>query len=260
MKSLLLALVGLFPGVAAAQVIFQDDFSSGADDQWLRADFIGGTTYSAATGRYQMTTVELPAMDSFAFAGSAVIASALDPSFANGIFRTTVRMDNDATNVAMVARANVLATEGYGFLINNADPSQSFIGIGVLTNMVAVELVEVPIESGVDYIMEGALFGTELSLKVWEVGGVEPAEPQVRWSDSTYSMGIVGLGVLNQPASAGGSGGALSASFDDVSFAVPAPAVAPLMLVVGPVVWGRRGRGRGAEGQRGATRPLRRSR
>jgi hypothetical protein len=52
--------------------------------------------------------------------------------------------------------------------------------------------------------------------------------------------------MLNQPVQAGGSGGALSASFDDVSFTVPAPQLTPLLLVLGPVVGNGMRRRRGA--------------
>ena len=230
-----LLLLGCMPCAAGAQVIFSDDFADGDDADWLRADFIGSTTYSVTGGRYQMATPPLPPLDTFAFAGSAVIASAFDPSFANGVFRASVRMDNEQTNAAMVARANLMGTAGYGFLLNNANPAQSFIGIGALDNLIAVETFAMPLVAGVEYIMEGTLFGTALSLKVWEAGSAEPAEPQVRWNDSAYSMGLIGVAVLNQPVQAGGSGGVLSASFDDVSFTIPAPIVTPLLLVMGPV-------------------------
>ena len=106
-------------GLAApcpAQVIFSDDFAGGLDDQWVRTDLIGGTTYDPAGGRYQMTTVPLPPLDLLAAAGSVILPSALDPArYAHGVFRTAVRIDNDETNVVIAARLNDTATEGYVF-------------------------------------------------------------------------------------------------------------------------------------------------
>lgn len=215
----------VLPGVASAQLIFQDDFSDN-DDQWLRVDFIGGTSYTV-DGTYRIVSPPLPPVDAFALAGSAVIASASDPAFANGVLRTKVRLNNGATNAALVARVSAITNTGYTFVINSGGLGQDYVGIGILGGSnIAVERAPLSIDVGAEYFMEATFFGDALGLKVWRADEVEPSDPQVTWTDGSFDAGMVGVGVYNQRLSEGGTGGALNGSFDDFSFAIPGPSAA----------------------------------
>jgi hypothetical protein len=229
---------------AMAQQIFFDDFSSGNDGQWVRVDPIGGSTFGVVGGRYQMTSAVLPPMPSPAVGLGAFIAdsAANNPQYANGTLRTSLLLDNGATNALVTARANNDATLGYTFFINNVNTNSNFIGIGLLGVSSALASMSMPISEGVEYIIEASFFGTALSLKVWEAGQPEPAQPQVMWSDATFTSGAVGLGLYNQPTGSGGVGGALSGSFDNVSFTIPAPGGPVLAAFAGVLMGGRRRR------------------
>jgi len=223
-------------GAAHAQTIFSDDFSSGTDAAWIRADLIGGTTYNAASQSYQINSVPLPALPQFAGAGAIIGASAANPSaFANGSFRTTVRMNNAVTNVGILLRTDGTAGQGYLFGINNV---QNLIGISVRPDATFSQAgIQFDIDHDVDYFFEASAFGTTMSLKFWATTDPEPMNPLVVLNDATWTGGgFAAMIVYNHTNTAG----ALSATFDDVTFTIPAPGSAALLTMLGAVAIRRR--------------------
>lgn len=219
-----LAALSFAASAASAQIIFSDDFESGTDAKWTRIDLIGGTSYSAAGGRYQLESVPLPALPFTVATGSGISDSVTSPSlFAHGRFRASFRMDNAETSVTFAIRTDAAGSIGYALSMNNIENG---IGISILPSTTNTVWAPFTVEEGVEYIMEASFFGTSLGLKAWAAGDPEPLLPQLTLSDSTWlDGGIAALAMYNNGPS---EGTVLSASFDDVTFAVPAPGPATL--------------------------------
>jgi hypothetical protein len=208
------------PGLS---VLFTDDFNDGDDAGWVPADLIGGTTYDASSGSYTITTVPLPPLPFTVGAASFVAASLGDHAFCNSTFRTRVRFENAATNVTLIGRSTAESPPAhfYSFILNNANPSGNFIQIIRVDDDFGapVQLAFAPFEvtEGVDYYLVARMTGELLMLTVWRADDQEPSQPQLAAEDSTYkSQTAWGIAIFNQDSINGGSGGALSATFDDV--------------------------------------------
>ncbi|HEY3246543.1 MAG TPA: hypothetical protein VGM03_24625 [Phycisphaerae bacterium] len=208
---------------AHAQGLLVDDFNDGNDTGWTHVEGLepfgfGPTIYSATTGRYVIASSgTLPAYPLTLATGAVWEASASDPAYSNGTLRVNVRVDNASTNLFTVLRGSATNGNGYGFAANHV---VNLIQIVRVTNFGFTTLASAPfmMMEGQDYILEGRAVGTDLSLRIWAVDGEEPTEPQLTAVDATYSSGALGLFIANQSFFSGGTGGPLSASFDDVFF------------------------------------------
>ena len=195
-----------------------DDFNDGNADGWtelnLLEEVFGPSTYEVVDGRYQITTVELPALP-ILLAEAALWDASVAPRYSNGMLRMTVRFNNDRTNVSLINRADPDdPVASYAFFMNNFE---DVIGIadaslgGNLT-FAAFEIVE-----DVDYVIQATFMGANLAISVWRADG-KGELATVCLTDSRYSLGGLVIAVYNEPD----TGGVLSAQFDDIFF-VPGP-------------------------------------
>jgi len=197
-----------------------DDFNDGDAAGWVENDQLkdtfGPTTYAVEDGAYRMTSQVLPPIPEFVGAGVGFAPSMGEPAaYSEGTVRAKVQFHNDATNAGIFMRAPNTTT-GYHFFLNNFED-----GIGVddlATPGGNIDIAEFSLTEGVDYMVQARAVGSELSIKVWEHGTSEPDNPQVVVQDSTYEIGPITMIVYNQSSEAGGTGGALDASFDDFTF------------------------------------------
>jgi len=206
------------PASAGSNPFLFDDFDDGDADGWTPDDPTGGifgdSTFEVVDGRYEMSTPVFPPVDFVLGVGSR-----WDPSvhnrYKNGVYRATVRCNNADSNAGIVIRGNNAATKGYLFFVSNA---RDVVGIHDLSKGYAVNLAEeeLEIEEGVSYVVEGTAHGKNLSVTVRRADGTGDVA-RVSARDTAWERGAIALVVYNTATSFGGSGGSLSASFDDVS-------------------------------------------
>ena len=193
-----------------------DDFNDGNADGWtelnLLEEVFGPSTYEVVDGRYQITTVELPALPMI-LAEAALWDASVDPRYSNGMMRVTVRFNNDRTNATLVLRAED-PTASYAFFINNFE---NVIGIADASVGGNLTFAELEIVEDVDYVIQATFMGGNLAISVWRADG-KGELATVCLTDSRYSLGVLGVAVYNHPD----TGGVLSAQFDDICF-VPGP-------------------------------------
>jgi hypothetical protein len=234
----------LLPALAVPAVAgIIEDWSSGNDSAWTRVDLLeqyglGGTNYQVAGGQYHLTSnLVLPPLPMTVGAASILNQSIADPNaFADGFLtaRFTIHTDNSCVFVPM--RANVSTLDFISFFAEN-DPDR--IGITVFDNFQYVNGASVPfsVTENAEYFLTAGALGSELSVKVWQVGTQEPVTPQVTLIDSTYSNGQIGLGGYNQV----NHGGTMAVSFGVVDF-IPEPSGLLLFAAAAALLAGRRGR------------------
>jgi len=208
----------------SAQLTLLDDFASATDVLWQRTDRLAGTglgttLYTFPSGRYRIATSQpLPALPQAVATGSAWLDSTINPgSYARGRLQVKVRFDNDATNALVITRYDLVSLTGYGFALNNFE---NRIYISTLSGTAAPTLASTPfaLVSNTDYLMAIESVDSRHALKVWLAGSPEPALPQLTAVNGTFTSGVVGLVVYNQASNLGGTGGQLSAQFDDVYY------------------------------------------
>jgi hypothetical protein len=223
-----------------AQLIFSDNFNDGNDDGWSHIDQLGSnglgpTNYDASSGRYVISSsLALPPLPVTVGSGAVWGPAFSDPAFSNGRMRLVVRFNNTTTNAGIGGRIGADAN-GYLFGMNL---SLGIIGIANIADHGPL-LGGAPfaITPDTDYLVEAGMFGPALSLKVWNASDPEPAAPQVMVMDPTYTFGTFGPIIASQP----GLAGALSATFDDITFTIPAPGTWAL-LGLGALATARRRR------------------
>jgi hypothetical protein len=197
-----------------------DDFNDGDDDGWFRftvpAD-LPGADWDPSTFVYRLSVVE---GDGDTPAGGSV-ASHLEitnyPYYSNGYWSATVVRETENSTTHMFMRGEYAAGNAYTF---GWYPNDGLV-IQITAAGVPVILANEPSfvqEVGAQYILEAGAIGSELELRMWPVGGVRPAFPQVACTDSTYPFG--GNGIIARAYDQG----SLSATFDNICFAPPCPA------------------------------------
>jgi hypothetical protein len=208
-----------------AWAVTLEDWSSGNDSAWTHVDLLalyglGGTNYQVSGGQYHMTSnLELPPLPQTVGAASLFNQSIVDPNaFADGFLTTQFTIHNGNSCAFVPMRANAATLDFISFFAEN-DPDR--IGITVFDNFTYVNGASVPfpVENETAYYLTAGAIGSELSVKVWPVGGQEPTSPQVTLIDATYSNGEIGLGGYNQV----NHGGYMAVSFGAVTF-IPEPA------------------------------------
>jgi hypothetical protein len=113
--------------------------------------------------------------------------------FANGTMRGIIRANTDGTTVGFSMRENHEFETAYGFwgstsfgtfyidrfdLFSNPDAPQTIIAMA--------DPEEFPFEVGKTYVLEATVVGHKLTLKAWELGDEEPAEPILSVQDKEF--------------------------------------------------------------------------
>jgi len=219
----ILAAVTLCSSLAAQQTLL-DDFASGTDALWQRIDRLAGTglgttVYTVPSGRYRIASSQaIPALPMLVATAAANLDSIANPgNYADGRVQVTMRLDNDATNALVAMRYDLAAQSGYGFAANNVE-NRIYISRLFGTNSVTLASTPFGLAANTDYVVAGECFGDRLALKVWLAGSPEPALPQLTVQNTAFAGGALGLAIYNQASNLGGTGGQLSAQFDDVYF------------------------------------------
>jgi hypothetical protein len=212
---------------ANGETIVIDDFNDGNEDGWTHVTDIpasrpwGPGIFDASSGAYHLGTTGVVG-SGFLVGG---IRSAWDRSsdamFADGIWRTTLRVDNAGTEAGFVVRFDPKSVSGYVFGLDA--PSQTgqpfFLradrGVPAMLTYVAVPGVR--IRAGEDWILEAGAVGDLITMKAWPASQPEPDSPQFTLTDARYDSGLFAVG------SSGYQGWQNSATFDDISFTAPDP-------------------------------------
>ena len=237
--SLLIALLFCYSATTTlqAQVLYSDDFGDGVADGWteddLNAPSFGPGIYDASSGAFVLAvTGELPV----GFAGAdhgtlSTWAPTVAEPLTDGFFQGTVRANTHGSTVSLLSRADPVAGTDYGFF---ASTLYGTFGIEVFdaskpepqTILGLMDPQEFPFVAGEDWIIQGGTVGDQITMKVWQPGEPEPAEPQLSFTDTTFEQGALCLltyadvGLMTNPVS-------FSGTFDDLSFnAVPEPSTA----------------------------------
>ena len=219
-----------------AQTLYSEDFTDGVADGWDQVDLndpsFGPGTFDASSGAFVLAvTGEMPA----GFAGSHGTLATWEPTeaepLADGYFQGTVRANTHGSTVSLLSRADPAAGTDYGFF---ASTLHGTFGIEVfdaskLEPQIVLGLMDpqqFPFSAGEDWIIQGGTVGDQITMKVWRPGELEPAEPQLSFTDTTFEQGALCLityadiGLMTEPVS-------FSGTFDDLSFnAVPEPSTA----------------------------------
>ena len=223
----LASFASLFLLSAPASAILVDDFSDGNDVGWVRGDSLsagGPGVFDATTGSYHLSSTSLVSADQ-EYVSAAWQDSASDPSFSDGTFTVRVRMDNASTNASLFMRSDQLASpSAYGFSVNNS-LDLLLISLTLSGTDSYLASTSFTVNDGTDYWLSAEAIGSDLALKFWEVGSSEPVAPLLSASDSTLTLGQIGLATYHW-----GSDAVLSASFDDVHF-VPEPSAGLLVSI-----------------------------
>ncbi len=187
-----------------------DDFNDGDDVGWTHYTMprnTPGANWDASSGVYRLWTDW--------FERGQVISSELDitsdPSYSNGYWWATVVRENADSWCNLLMRFDAGAINSYqfgwfhnqGLFISRSD-NGSFQFLVTDPGIV--------MDVGIEYIMEAGAFGPELELRMWRLGDDRPELPQLFVRDVNYATGTNGVSVGAFNA------GAISASFDDVSF------------------------------------------
>lgn len=252
---LTIVLLGSCLAATAWAQSFYDDFSDGDDADWTRVDLLdagglGPTIYDPTSGRYSISSsAVLPQLPLIIATGSFLTDSLVDPPLhSNGVARAVFRSDNEATNLAFAVRFAPTADAGYFFFLDFREGSHAggigisslVAGAGAFTNLAVAPL---PLDQYRDYIAEATFIGAQLSLRVWPADESEPATPQLSVINADHSVGGLGLAVYNQPEWAGGIGGQISGSFDEMHL-IPEPGSGLLMMLAAGFCLKRRSRAR----------------
>jgi len=242
------AVLVLVSSVQAGPVLI-DDFNDGNDSGWSHSvnppPANGGPgIFDASSGEYRLATT-----NDVAPGGVGGVASIWDnsaaPMYSEGYLRAKVRVETEGTTVSLLLRTQAGPFRGYAFSATSvgadnpatvgAGEDFGIFGIQLLDQVTNPDLVFLSssvaeFRAGEDWMMEAGAVGDQLSLKVWKVGDLEPAVPQMTATDNTFTAGEFGL--TAEILSAVGSPVQTNAYFDDVYFtAIPEPATISLMAL-----------------------------
>jgi hypothetical protein len=165
------------------------------------------------------------------------LGSLADPIlFANGIYRSTLRIDSPATGTSTIIRGNPVTFSAYVFY---ASAASGEFGIARYENGSEVRNEIVPNLTyglGESWNLVGTAIGNQLSLTAWKVGDPEPLTPQLTITDNVFAAGAVGLGAGLVSGATWGEGISIDVTRDDFSFSpLPVPEPSTLGLLWGVV-------------------------
>ena len=245
LKTRLTAIVFMFMSISCvAQEILLDDFSSGVLDPtlWIQLDTNvtedgpkpwGPGVFDASSGELNLrTTGVVPATpgrfepENGGFLAAGWLASAVDPTFSNGTLRAKMRIDTPVA-ASLNLRSDLTTFSSYNFNLNADDGIFRIVRFENGAGQLLGELPGVTLSQGEDWWVEATSIGNQHSMKVWQVGSAEPDQPQLTVTDDTFSQGMLGLGA---GLSAGDMDTMVNATFDDVTFIVPEPHSAAIIL------------------------------
>lgn len=220
---------------ASADAVLIDNFDDGNDNGWSHIDNTTGNPwgpgiFDASSGSYTLaTTGTLSEAHTLHDTFFSEWAGSSDPQFANGFLRAKMRANAEGTSLFLILRRS----GGGGYAFGGATNQNAFF-ISRVDNAVNVPLQELnpppsPIIAGEDWIVEAGAVGSQLSLKVWRDGQMEPAAPQLTVIDLTYSGGTFLVGARRDSPFPGTS--RVSATFDDIVFTVPEPSSWLLLMM-----------------------------
>jgi hypothetical protein len=224
-----LCCVGVLAGTASAQFQTIDDFNDGNFDGWSLVDPTGAGAADASSGALRLLSLA-PLPPALGF-GAVLDASTGDPSYSNGVYRTTVTLGNEFNTGGIGARFSL--NQGlnfyYAFLGHDALggglalASVSGGGASLLDGILLPDL-----DLGETWNLEFGLQGDQMTLSAWQVGEPYPGT-LIHHADAGFPLGAVGVvgGVsLIAPGDA-----TVDVSFDDFQYAVPAPASGLALLL-----------------------------
>lgn len=212
---------------ASAQFSLLDDFNDGNFNGWTVVDPTGGAgSVSAATNALRASSlVPLPPGAGF---GAIYNASTVDPSFSNGVYRATIRINQDFNTGGIAARLDNNLNFYYAFVNHDAT------GGGLVLNRVVngvgqfIGGVNLPaLDVGETWNLEFSVLGGQLKASAWPVGDAYPGSLLVV-HDLAYTIGATGLVAARIDTNP--TAGLVDIVADDFQYNVPAPATAPLLL------------------------------
>ncbi len=218
--------------LSSAETILIDDFNDGNDDGWTRVDSNmfgqpwGPGIFDVSSGAYHLgTTGRVPIGTP---AGGFVLSlwdQSVDPFYSNGLVRAKVRADTANSLASIVFRMSgdlETGLNGYLFIATSANGAFLYNRI-VDTETAVFRVMETDLKFGLgeDWWIEAGGVGPHLSMKVWRDGDPEPEAPQMRFVDSTFGSGL--LGVESNIEISDPNLARVDAAFDDVSFRIPEP-------------------------------------
>lgn len=223
-------------GVAKADTTLIADFADGTDVGWSRVDNTAGTpwgpgVFEPGSGSYLLETTGAVPVNSAGISDTLFSRwnASSDPQYSNGFWRAKVRPNTEATLFMLTLRVS----GGNGYAYSGRAGSDTFAISrvdGTSTNVLKeIDSPDGPIEVGEDWIIEAGAVGDDLTMKFWRDGSPEPPVPQLSVTDSRYAQGTFLVGVRRDAAFP--EAGQVSATFDDIRFAVPEPSGFILMAV-----------------------------
>lgn len=224
--SVVIAAAAAAPLAWSSNVLFADDFKDGDAAGWVEVNALaplGGTTYDASGGRYEMeSNATLPPLPFYVGDGVLLGDSSGNRDYRNCDVRFTVRLNNESTNFQFAGRGNP-ETPGAAYIAFNYQRE-----LGIFVNVIPESggatgnppLAQAPFhfDVGRDYSVVVTMHGVHLTMKVWASDQPEPDAPQLAVNEHRFrSQSGAAFIMYNQPTfQPGGNGGQLSASFDDV--------------------------------------------
>lgn len=204
-----------------AGTIVVDDFNDGDDSGWSHvADPVnqpwGPGIFDASSGSYHLATTGTVGSGFMAGSVRSRWDRASDSEFADGVWRTTIRLENAGTEAGIDVRFDPESLSGYAFGIEAPSAGGGFGFIradqGVPRIIRRIPVPGTPVQAGQEWLVEAGAVGDQITLKAWQTGTPEPESPQFTLRDTTYDSG--GFFV----AASGHQGWRTNATFDDIYF------------------------------------------
>ncbi len=215
-------------GASNGDTIVIDDFNDGNDDGWTPMDFtvtpcdVCLATFDASLLEYNIFSC----CEVSAGVGGLVSwwDASLDPFYSEGFVRAKVRANTQGTSLTLRMRGStgigydfVLSTNLHVFGIVRVNPGPDLV-LGTIGPEIASPGL------GERWFMEAGAIGDQLTLKVWLDGTLQPDCPQLRVTDSFYSVGQ--LAVTGSIPSTNVDA-QIDFTFDEIFFCPPPPAPCP---------------------------------
>jgi hypothetical protein len=205
-----------------------DDFADGDDAGWTRIDFTGAAAFDAGSGAYRLRTAgPLPPDDpSVGTMAATWDGSADDAAFGHGVVGGTVRANTAGTTAGFYLRGNTTPSEDHDYGFYGSSSFGTFyierfdITAGGQTILAMADPARHPFVAGVDYRIEGGVWGEWVWLRAWAVGQPRPVLPQLVVRDGTFGPEdglLLGAIAFFDPAAVGGPV-QVDATFDDITF------------------------------------------
>jgi hypothetical protein len=222
-----LALTAIGPTAFGDGPVPVDNFDDGDDIGWTHVDYTEETVYGPGLytlvgGSYRLHTHFAVPANEFNVVSAKWDASS-DRAYTDGFVRAKIRSNASNSNPGITLRATIEPLSSYacGLRVDTNEIFIQRVDCWPITECGDIQfvtgLVSEVIDIGEDWMLEAGAVGDTISLKAWPVGGREPVEPQLVWTESTYSQGSFGVAVAHQA----GTAAPIDATFDDVVFIPP---------------------------------------